>query len=678
MNVRSLPSSRFSPQLGQCRVSTLSPQVAQVQDIAQQYSIMTTRFEKDLGMDRPIARRDFLQGAAIGVGGMLLGGLAPELATAAAEIAEQDRTGYYPPKRLGMRGSHAGSFEAAHLLRDSRSLEGPIADTGESFDLIVVGAGISGLAAAHFFRAASPRGRVLVLDNHDDFGGHAKRNEFYVNGRMHLLNGGTLSIDSPRPYGKVAAGLMRTLGIDAKALDEACTNKTLYESLGLHQGVFFDRETFGVDRLAVRKGEGRADTVAYLAQTPLTEQVRKDILRIEHGDEDYFPGLTSAQKKDRLSRISYEHYLLKVVKADPGVLPYYLHVTDGWWGCGIDAVSALDCWGTWFPGFEGLDLEPGETPRMGFTPAGFAATGGSDTFHFPDGNASIARLLVRSLIPAAMPGRSARDVVTAVADYTKLDRPESAARIRLNSTVLSVRNVGTDRVEVIYSRGGSLHRTTARQCVLACWNMMIPYLCPDLPEVQKTALHQLVKTPLVYVSVALKNWHAFQRLGIHGVEAPGGYFSSFGLNEAVDIGNYKSVRAPDEPILIRMERTPAKYGLPEREQHKVGRAELLATSFETFERHIRDELGRSLAGGGFDPARDIEGIAVNRWPHGYAPEYNSLIDGDTPPERLPNIRGRQRFGQIAIANSDAGMGAYTDIAIEQAHRAVRELLDTVA
>jgi spermidine dehydrogenase len=140
-----------------------------------------------------------------------------------------------------MRGSHAGSFEAAHLLRDSRSLTGPIADTGESFDLIVVGAGISGLAAAHFFRAASPRGRVLVLDNHDDFGGHAKRNEFHVNGRMHLLNGGTLSIESPRPYGKVAAGLMRTLGIDAKALDEACSNKTLYESLGLHQGVFFDR-----------------------------------------------------------------------------------------------------------------------------------------------------------------------------------------------------------------------------------------------------------------------------------------------------------------------------------------------------------------------------------------------------------------------------------------------------
>jgi spermidine dehydrogenase len=629
--------------------------------------------DQDLGMDRPIARRDFLQGAALGMGGVLLGGLAPELVAAAAEVAEQDRAGYYPPTRLGMRGSHPGSFEAAHALRDSPSLSGPIADTGESFDLIVVGAGISGLAAAHFFRASSPRGRVLVLDNHDDFGGHAKRNEFRVNGRMHLLNGGTLMIESPRPYGKVAADLMRTLGIDAKALDDACTNKTLYDSLGLQQGVFFDRETFGVDRLVVRKGESRADTAAYLAKTPLTEKVRKDILRIEHGDEDYLPGLTSAQKKDRLSRISYEHYLLKVVKADPGVLPYYLHVTDGWWGCGIDAVSALDCWGTWFPGFQGLDLEDGEAPRMGFTPAGFAATGGSDTFHYPDGNASIARLLVRSLIPTAVPGRDARDIVTSVVDYTKLDRAESAARIRLNSTALRVRNVGSDSVEVIYSRGGTLHRTTARHCVLASWNMMIPYLCPELPEAQKTALHQLIKTPLVYVSVALKNWRAFQRLGVRSVEAPGSYFSSFQLNEPVDIGSYKSVRSPDEPILVRMERTPAKYGLPEREQHKVGRAELLATPFETFERQIRDQLGRALAGGGFDPARDIEGIAVNRWPHGYAPEYNSLVDGDTPPERMPNVIGRKRFGRIAIANSDAGMGAYTDVAIEQAHRAVKEL-----
>lgn len=634
---------------------------------------MAARSDKQLGMQRPIARRDFLQGAAIGLGGLLLGGLAPELVAAAKEIAEQDRRGYYPPTRLGMRGTHPGAFEAAHALRDSSSLGKNIRDTDESYDLVVVGGGISGLSAAHFFHECVPAARVLILDNHDDFGGHAKRNEFHLNGRTHLLNGGTAMIESPRPYGPVAAGLMQTLGIDAKALDKACSDHRLYASLGLRAGVFFDRETFGVDRLVARNGDTRAATEAFLAQVPLPDAARRDILRIEHGDEDYLPGLSSEQKKDRLSRVSYEHFLLQIAKADPGVLPYYLHATDGLWGCGIEAVSALDCWGVGFPGFLGLKLDPGESPRMGFTPAGYAATGGSDTFHFPDGNASIARLLVRRLIPDAMPGSDVHDIVTAVADYSQLDRATSPTRIRLNSTALRVGHRADDSVEVIYTRAGTLHRTTAKHCVLACWNMMIPHLCPELPQSQKSALRQLVKTPLVYASVALKNWRSFARLGVRQVDAPGAYFSSFRLNDAVNIGAYHSVRSPDQPILLHMERTPAKYGLPEREQHKAGRAELLATPFASFEREIRDQLGRALGDGGFDPARDIQGIAVNRWPHGYAPEYNSLIDGDTPPEQMPNIVGRARFGRIAIANSDAGMGAYTDVAIEQAHRAVREL-----
>ena len=523
---------------------------------------------------------------------------------------------------------------------------------------------------------ASPRGRVLILDNHDDFGGHAKRNEFHVNGRMHLLNGGTLMIESPRPYGKVAAGLMRTLGIDAKALDDACTNKTLYRSLGLHQGVFFDRETFGVDRLVARKGDSREATAAYLAQTPLAENVRKDILRIEHGDEDYLPGLTSAQKKDRLSRISYEHYLLKVVKADPGVLPYYLHATDGWWGCGIDAISALDCWGTQLPGIPGTEARARRSTAHGIHAGRICCD--RRLRHFPlSRRQRIDRATAGALADSGCDARPRR------ARHRHRGRRLHEARSARLSDTRAAQQHGPAcpqrrqrRVEVIYSRGGTLHRTSARRCVLACWNMMIPYLCPDLPEPQKAALHQLIKTPLVYVSVALTELArlpAPRRSAASMLRAPTS--PAFELNEAVDIGGYSSVRSPDDPILVRMERTPAKYGLPEREQHKVGRAELLATPFETFERNIRDQLGRALGGGGFDPARDIEGIAVNRWPHGYAPEYNSLIDGDTPPERMPNIIGRQRFGNIAIANSDAGMGAYTDVAIEQAHRAVNELLN---
>jgi spermidine dehydrogenase len=148
---------------------------------------------------------------------------------------------------------------------------------------------------------------------------------------------------------------------------------------------------------------------------------------------------------------------------------------------------------------------------------------------------------------------------------------------------------------------------------------MIPYLCPELPESQKAALHSSVKGPLVYTTVALRNWQAFDRLKVHRVYAPGGYHTSLHLNPHVNIGAYRSCESPDRPILLHMTRTPCKPGLPEHEQNRAGRAELLSTSFETFERNIRGQLNRILSGGGFDAANDITAITVNRWPHGYAP-----------------------------------------------------------
>jgi spermidine dehydrogenase len=622
---------------------------------------------------RPIARRDFLQGAAITT---LAAGLAAELATAAeAERLAQNDPNYYPPTRLGMRGSHPGSFEAAHALRDGDFWHGAatLHDTGEEFDLIVVGGGISGLSAAYFYRQARPSAKILILDNHDDFGGHAKRNEFHVGGKTHLLNGGTLEIDSPYPYSKAADGLLRALGVEPEALEKECNKPDIYK--GLVRATFFDRETFGRDALVVGRPKTENDWRTFLAKAPLSDAVRAAILKIETGTTDPLPGLSNEQKRDRLSRLSYAAYLTTILKADHGVLPFYQHKTDDLWGCGIDAISALDCWGVGLSGFDGLKLKKGSTARMGYTPAGYSETGGSYTFHFPDGNASIARLLVRALIPGAIPGHDAKDIVTAKADYSRLDAPGAPVRLRLNQIAVRARNMGKG-IEVAYTEAGGgqkIMRARARDCVLASWNMMIPYLVPELPAGQKAAMHRLIKTPLVYTSVALTNWRAFKKLGIRGVDAPGGYHTSFSLNNPVDIGDYRSARDPDGPILIRMVRTPAKPGLPEREQHKAGRAELLSTPFEKFEKEIHDQLGRVLGPGGFDPARDIAGIAVNRWPHGYAPEYNALSDGGTN-AATPNLAARRQFGRIAIANSDAGMAAYTDIAIDQAHRAVNELL----
>ena len=638
-----------------------------------------------LGMEQPITRRDFLNGIAAGAAaaaGPLLAASrqdAPAAAgpgTAQLSTAAQDAFGYYPPLLTGLRGSHAGSFEDAHALRDGRTWPVPL-DTGEEYDLIVVGGGISGLAAAHFYRAQStPKSRILILDNHDDFGGHAQRNEFDLDGDLYLLNGGTLEIDSPRPYGAVAAGLLATLGVDVAKLAKATQNLEFYDHLGLQSAVFFDRETFGADQLAV--GLGRLPFKQLLAQSPLSEPAREAIVQIQEGHVDYLPGLSSDDKKQRLASLSYQAFLRDLVHVEPAVLNFYRARTMGEWGVGIDAVSALDCWGIGLPGFQGMNLAKGSIRRMGFTPAGYADTGGSLRLHFPDGNATIARLLVRDLIPRAVPGGSAEDVVTARVNYAQLDRPETPVRVRLNSIVIRARHLGNPaaagQVEVTYLRGGRAFTARARGTVLACYNMMIPYLCPELPAPQKEALHKLVKTPLVYTSVALRNRMAFDALKVHRIYAPGSYHTYLHLNPHVNIGRYRSPRSAQAPILLHMVRTPCKPGLSEHEQNRAGRAELLNTTFETFERNIRDQLARTLGPGGFDPARDITAITVNRWPHGYAPEYNPLFDPDVPENERPHILGRAQFGRITIANSDSGGGAYTDSAINQGHRAVMELL----
>jgi spermidine dehydrogenase len=653
--------------------------------------------DKDLGMDRSITRRDFLNGVAIGAGGAMAGRLlsgVPGLeAMLNAAAFAQDTSGYYPPALSGMRGSHDGSYEASHALRDGKfwATAGQPVNTNEIYDLVVVGGGISGLAAAYFYRArTSPSARILILDNHDDFGGHAKRNEFRPGGRLWIANGGTAGISSPFPYSHEALGLMSAIGIDPPAL-AAEANRAADRSVfqGLQSAYFFDKETFGADRLVVGapggggRGRGRGGAGVtweeFLAKTPLSPDVQKDIARLETAKVDYMPGLSNDDKKDRLSRMSYKDFLLNLVKVHPGVIPFYQTRTHGLYGIGIDAVGALECWAYQYPGFDGMHLDPKATGRMSFTAKGDATPKPSYNFHFPDGNASIARLLVRALIPGALPGRTAEDSVLAKVDYGTLDRAQSPIRIRLSSTVARVRHVGSmasaKEVEVAYGREKKVYAVRAKGVVLACWNMMIPYLCPDLPDQQKEALKYGVKVPLVYTSVSLRTWSAFHTLGINGASTPGMYHTGVRLETPTVIGGYNpNPHSPEDPILVRMTRTPCKPGLPARDQQRAGHVDLLTTSFQTFERKIRDQLARVLSGGGFDPARDIDAITVNRWPHGYAYEYNPLWDPDWPEGQAPCEVGRKPLGRITIANSDAAAAAYTDQAIDQAYRAVNELM----
>jgi spermidine dehydrogenase len=628
--------------------------------------------DRDLGMSRKITRRDFLDGVALVVGGSVLASTAPwlhGLGFADSAFAPEKDPNYYPPALMGMRGNHEGSYTSAHSLRDGEFWDsaGKPESTGEKYDLVVVGGGISGLAAAYFYRQrAGATARILILDNHDDFGGHAKRNEFRAGNRLLLSYGGTQSIESPARYSKVAKGLISDVGVDPQRFYKAYDQK-LYSKM--NTACFFDRETFGEDRLVL--GMGSLPWSDFLGKAPLPEPVRRDIARVYAEKVDYFPGLSKEQKYARLSKVSYADYLTQVCKLTPEALPFFQTYPHDLFGVGIDAVSAQACFESGddyksftYPGFAGLNLgEPEkEEPYI---------------FHFPDGNASIARLLMRSLVPGAIPGQSMEDVVTARADYSRLDDAKSPVRIRLNSTVVQVRHKGSaasaKEVDVAYMRGGKLQSVQGSACVMACYNMMIPYLCPELPQKQQDALHSLVKVPLVYTHVAIRNWTTFQSLGVHQIVAPGGYHTYTALDFPVSLGRYEFPSKPDEPIVLFMLRTPCKPGLPQRDQCRAGRAELMRTQFSTFERNIRDQLARMLGPAGFDPARDVEGITVNRWAHGYAYSPNSLFDPEWPDGEQPWVVGRKPFGRITIANSDAGASAYTDVAIDQAYRAVGEL-----
>lgn len=617
-----------------------------------------------------ITRRDFLNGVAIGIAA----GMTPLQILQAAPDGR-----YYPPALTGLRGSHAGAFEVAHQMGwEKKTFDTDALPIAEQYDLVVVGGGISGLSAAWFYRQRHPQARILVVENHDDFGGHAKRNEFSAGGQMIIGYGGSEAFQSPNHlYSQEVNGLLKALGVDIKRFETAF-DRNFYPDLKLSRAVFFDKETFGEDKLVTGDPTPMvADDIAperlnarpirdFINDFPLPQADRQALVDLHEAPRDYLAGKSLEEKTAYLERTSYRDFLLKDVGLSPAAVAYFQGRTNDFMALGIDAVAASDAYSVGFPGFAAMQLEPiSEEAR--------AEMEEPYIYHFPDGNASVARLLVRDLIPQVAPGKGMDDIVLARFDYSQLDQAAHPVRIRLNSTAVSVRNVDGG-VNVGYSRGGQLAQVRAKHCVMACYNMMIPYLLRDLPAEQAHALSQNVKFPLVYTKVVVRNWQAFQKLGVHEIYAATQPYSRIKLDYPVSMGGYEHPRDPAQPIGLHMVYVPTtpNAGMSGRDQARTGRAKLYAQSFDQLEAQLRDQLQRMLGPGGFDHQKDILAITVNRWSHGYSCFTNTLYDDAEQTEQWME-QAKKPLGNVTIANSDAAWSAYAHAAIDEAWRAVGEL-----
>jgi len=585
----------------------------------------------------------------------------------------------YPPASTGLRGSHPGSFEVAHALRDGERFDVESLAITDDVDLVVVGAGISGLAAAWFYRREHPDATILLLDNHDDFGGHAKRNEFTVDGRFLLGYGGSEALQSPEAlYGPEAKALLAALGVDHHRFEEYF-DTNLYPSLGLSRGQFFTKEAFGEDKLVAgdpmrmvaddipidRMHERSAEE--FIADFPLPGASRRALLELYTADRDPLPALDEDAKHDALLRISYREYIQRYWGLDDIAADTFQGRSLDFYAIGVDGITAFDAMETGYPGFAGM--------RLASDPRALAEMEEPYIYHFPDGNSSIARLIVRSLIPAVAPGSTMEDIVSAPFDYGVLDRANEPVRLRLRSTGVHVANDG-DGVRVAYVRDGELARVRARHAILAGYHMMIGRITPELPRDQRRALRGNIKAPLSYTKVAVHNWRAWVACGVHEITNPMGFFSRLKLDYPVSIGDYRFPSSPDQPMVLHLVHVPTvpNQDLPRREQNRQARQLLYDTTFEDFEFHVRDELGRMLGAGGFDPDADIAAITVNRWGHGYSYSGDRLHAADEDGQH-PFELARTRCGNVAIANADAAWMPLASEAIAQAHRAVTELAD---
>ena len=627
-----------------------------------------------------ITRRDFLNGMAIGAGaGLLMPGQV--IGQTTASLASGKLPGdYYPPTLTGMRGSHEGSYEVAHALAWNGQKPSSYEELDEHYDLVVVGAGQSGLAAAWYYRKKmGPAARILLLDNHDDFGGHAKRNEFQQDGNMVLGLGGAQNIEPMSSYSAMAIELLKDIGIDDQALaamtantpDDYMLGGKISASNGMTIPAAGGHKTLSGNWLGFfHGGQGYGAAVKEL---PIPEEEQAKLIAFFGGDRDFLDDLSLLEQYRYVKSVSYNQFLTERVGLAEETLPIlgaFTRVLLGPAGWNLTVLEALSV------GCPGLKAMGWLTNRLSDLAGAFVLGDAPVAYMFPDGNASVARLLVHKLIPNVAPAmKGFEDVAISNFNYGALDLDDNSTRLRLNSTVVGVKETALNHVRVDYVEKGQPFSISADHCILACYNGLIPHLCPEMSDQQKEGLSYGVKVPFVYANVLLKNGRAFAGLDTTFTQCPYDPFQWVSAAPTVTSGGYQPPQSPDRPMAVFMMASPTPAdikGMPARELFRLGRHKIYGTPFKDYEQQIRDQLQGMLGQYGFNHETDITAITVNRIPHGYAYSYLGLDDPDWDEGHAPHEIGRAQFGRISIANSDSEAMPLMQAAFDAAWRAVQE------
>ena len=605
-----------------------------------------------------IKRRDFLNGSAVAIAGSMSG--------AFPRLSQGSEASTYPPALTGLRGSHPGSNAVAHQHAWGGGLKADqVRQTGEHYDLVVVGAGLSGLAAAVFYRQQhGPDKKILMLDNHDDFGGHARRNEHVIDGKTLITYGGSQTLVEPRVADPVIRQLFAGIGVDLFRFDTAF-DRGFYGRHGLSATTYFNARHFGRDAVVHHPfcnyynyieglpGAAVSDEQA-VAAAPLSAEGKAQLLRVLNGGV-HLLDVPADELENYLYSHNYFDYLKHTLGVnDPGLLRMARHSGIDWSNAGTELLSIA---------------EAQECGALGFAPVPVYDEEHPYIHHFPDGNAGVARTLVQYLIPNVAEGHNAESLVTARFDYQQLDRGDQATRLRLDSTVVDVHHRGStgsaEEVAVRYVKEGETFEVSANHAVMACYNMMIPHIVTDLPSHQADALRQQMKSPLIYTTVGLRNWRAFKEQGIGLAMCPGNMHQTLFMDFPVSLGGYQYTQTPDDPCVIQMISCPysEEVGKPRADQYKEARYRMLGRQFSDYESEIREHLSGMLSSKQFNFDRDVASLTVNRWAHGYTvagPDDSAVI-------------GRQPHGRITIANSDSAPAADAIEAMRMGYRAVKEL-----